>query len=91
MNAAQIQQEEDRRKEPRVLGKFNFITVKSELWDVLFIPYTGNVIVKIAVNLTRTEMEALRDELNDCLTECWNDINQRTGSEPPVYNQEREV
>lgn len=49
---------------PKILGKFNFITVKPDLYDILFIPFIGAGAVIIAKNLSYDLMIKMREDLN---------------------------
>ncbi len=63
--------------EPQVLGRFNFLSFKKDLFDVLFYPFEGSATVIIARNLTYDEMQELRTGLNQELDETQRDINTR--------------
>lgn len=53
--------------ELKILGKFNYISYKPGLYDLLFIPFFGAGAVIIAKNMTWQEMDKLKGELNESL------------------------
>lgn len=61
---------------PRVLGRFNYITFKPGLFNILFYPYFGNTATIIARNLTREDMEQIVGELNESLDNLRNFLNE---------------
>ena len=48
----------------RTLGRFNFLTVRNDVFEVIFKPMVGNIIVTVAKELTREEAVTLMSELN---------------------------
>jgi hypothetical protein len=52
---------------PRCLGRFNFITVKQDVFEVLFKPMIGDVMITIAKDMTREEAVTLMSELNSVI------------------------
>ncbi len=48
----------------RTIGRFNFLTVKNDKFEVIFKPMVGHVITIIAKDLSREEAIALMNELN---------------------------
>lgn len=60
--------------EPKILGKFNFVSYKPDLFDMFFIPFYGAAAMIIARNLTRSTMEKLKEDLNGSLADAREDI-----------------
>lgn len=52
---------------PKILGKFNYLQTKPDVYDVLFIPFNGAAAIIIARNQPRKEMEDMRYYLNNAL------------------------
>lgn len=72
----------------RILGRFNFLSTKTDSFDLVFVPYNGNIIVKIVVDLTRDDMNELRKDLNYALDETNRILNEFHGIE--VEDSEKE-
>lgn len=52
------------RNDPIVLGRFNYYTIKPDLYHVVFTPFTGCLACIVARNLPREEAMALITDLN---------------------------
>lgn len=48
-----------------ILGRFNFFSYKKDHFNIIFTPYDSPVIITIAKNLTRGEMNELMKRLNN--------------------------
>lgn len=55
------------RDNPKVLGQFNFLTFKKDLFNIMFIPFSGSNAIIIARNLSKEDMEITLEEFNDTL------------------------
>ena len=51
--------------DPRILGRFNFLQYKKDLYNILFVPYIGGACIMIAKNLPYEEMDFLLKALNN--------------------------
>jgi hypothetical protein len=69
--------------EPRICGRFNFISYRKNLYNVLYTGYGSQFYVKIAENLSFDEMQELKNKLNAVLeeakTEFYEDVDQEQG------------
>lgn len=59
---------------PRILGKFNYMSTKPDLYDILYVPYIGAGCVMIARNLSFELMTKMKEELNGTLHDFREDI-----------------
>lgn len=55
--------------EPRILGQFNYLQYKKDLYALILIPYVGSSAQIVARNLTFKAVRELMDDLNDVLFE----------------------
>ena len=77
----------DNRDTPKVLGRFNYLSTKKDIYDIIFVPYSSenNIITVIAKNLPRQEMEELMYELNAQLNETTYNMRELVEYPEPDY------
>jgi len=51
----------------KTLGRFNFLTVKSDIFEVIYKPIFGDTMTIVAKDLSRDEAVSLMSELNSVI------------------------
>jgi hypothetical protein len=54
---------------PCTLGRFNYLTLIPDVFEVLYKPIEGDTYIKIAKNLTFKQATDLMDDLNEVIDE----------------------
>ena len=64
----------------KTLGRFNFITVRQDKYDVLYMPMYGDLCIKVAKGLEREEALGLMNDLNEVIDD-FRRMNMGNGEE----------
>jgi hypothetical protein len=59
---------------PIILGRFNYLTVRAELYNVVFFPFTGTHAAVIARDLNKTDALNLVNDLNGGIDDTRKDL-----------------
>jgi hypothetical protein len=59
---------------PVILGRFNYLSYKPNLYNVIFMPFHGTSAAIIARNLSKEDAIALIDDFNQAIDETRKDI-----------------
>lgn len=51
-------------REPRLIGRFNYLQYKKDIYTLVFVPYVGSSCQVVARNLSFEEVKELMDDLN---------------------------
>jgi len=67
---------EDKKLEPRLLGRYSYLQYRPGIYTLVFVPYIGTTCSIIARNLTFDEVKTLMDEMNGVLDDAYQDFLQ---------------